>query len=227
MLAFVLIGWLVGCQMIDDVLSPEPQPITYTVVSGDTLWKISEEHGVSIEDIKQANELSSDTIEIGQVLIIPGETGIATPSATPAPASRRPQRSARTVQPAPAEVESTLHMPAEQPCLAGPTDVEGSNEDVTMAASAGLSRGQISAAMNGFVNTLSRCIDGPWPEGEVMLEIRVACTGRVDAVNIQDGGGMAPAFLSCIQDTLRYAPFPAHDLPDGETFGYPLRFTAQ
>jgi hypothetical protein len=25
---------------------------------------------------------------------------------------------------------------------------------------------------------------------------------------------------ACLRDTLRYAPFPAHDMPDGYTFGY-------
>lgn len=43
-------------------------PITYTVVSGDTLWGISRQHSISVNDLKLWNNLTSDTILIGQVL---------------------------------------------------------------------------------------------------------------------------------------------------------------
>ncbi|MCU9594648.1 N-acetylmuramoyl-L-alanine amidase [Caldibacillus thermolactis] len=44
---------------------------TYTVKPGDTLWGISQKYGVTIEQIKEANGLTSDTIYVGQKLIIP------------------------------------------------------------------------------------------------------------------------------------------------------------
>lgn len=44
---------------------------TYIVSMGDTLYGISSQFGVSIEDIKLENNLSSNVIFVGQVLIIP------------------------------------------------------------------------------------------------------------------------------------------------------------
>lgn len=43
----------------------------YTVQSGDTLYGISKQFGVSVEDIKKANNLTSNTISKGQPLKIP------------------------------------------------------------------------------------------------------------------------------------------------------------
>ena len=45
----------------------------YTVQSGDSLWNIAKRYGVSVDELKKANNLSSNLLTIGQKLIIPGE----------------------------------------------------------------------------------------------------------------------------------------------------------
>lgn len=43
----------------------------YTVKSGDSLWSISRKFGVSVDELKNANNLSSNLLSVGQNLIIP------------------------------------------------------------------------------------------------------------------------------------------------------------
>jgi cell envelope opacity-associated protein A len=45
--------------------------IDYRVNRGETLWSIARQHGVSVNAIKQVNDLSSSRIKAGQVLTIP------------------------------------------------------------------------------------------------------------------------------------------------------------
>lgn len=50
------------------------QPNSHTVSKGETLYSIATKYGVSVNDIKQKNNLTSNTLNIGQVLLLPGTT---------------------------------------------------------------------------------------------------------------------------------------------------------
>ena len=43
----------------------------YTVQSGDSLWSISKKYGITVDELKQANNLTSNLLSIGQNLLIP------------------------------------------------------------------------------------------------------------------------------------------------------------
>ena len=45
---------------------------TYTVQRGDSLYSIARTYGVTVDDLKRVNNLTSNTLSIGQVLNIPG-----------------------------------------------------------------------------------------------------------------------------------------------------------
>lgn len=47
---------------------------TYTVKSGDSLWKIANQYGITVNELKSLNDLTSDILSIGQVLKIPSSS---------------------------------------------------------------------------------------------------------------------------------------------------------
>jgi len=78
-------------------ISPDSTQVSvvneHTVVKGETLWSIAENSygsGYNWVDIKKSNSLTTDTIEVGQKLVIPDDITIKEPTTT--------QKSAQTLQ---------------------------------------------------------------------------------------------------------------------------------
>lgn len=198
---------------------------TYTVVRGDTLSAIGRAHGVSVEDLMRWNQLDSDRIEVGQVLQIhasqttppsPGPDEAPPPTMLRAPSSpsARPAKGGRPA----------LTPPPEQPCLDPPSVDEGEGDEA-MVASRGLSYDQVRTAMDRFVPETLACVpEGLTPNATLKTEILVACTGRVAHVRILEDAGLPSEMVECVRETLMFAPLPAHDLPNGDRFLYPLTY---
>ncbi len=53
--------------------------ITYTIVAGDTLWGLAQRFNTTVDAIKTLNNLTSDTIFVGQQLLIPISNGSTNP----------------------------------------------------------------------------------------------------------------------------------------------------
>jgi LysM repeat protein len=65
--------------------TPEPAQKTYTVQAGDTLFKIAQANGITVDELAQANQITNvDLIKVGQVLVIPpASRASATPEPSP------------------------------------------------------------------------------------------------------------------------------------------------
>lgn len=66
-----------GESNVSEVETPGVGGINYVVQKGDNLYSIANKYGVTIDQIKDINNLKSNTLQIGQVLLIPGTTNYA------------------------------------------------------------------------------------------------------------------------------------------------------
>ncbi|MFP8642438.1 LysM peptidoglycan-binding and 3D domain-containing protein [Priestia aryabhattai] len=88
--------------------SPAPSNSkSYKVQPGDTMWSVAQRHGISISQLKQWNNLSSNTIYINQVLQVGGQAAAQAKPSTPATtAPSAPSTS--TPAPAPAQESKSV-----------------------------------------------------------------------------------------------------------------------
>lgn len=64
----------INLQIGDQLLVPKQEDVDgiYIVKNGDTLWSIAKKNNVSVDDIKEINNLTSNLLSVGQQIIIPG-----------------------------------------------------------------------------------------------------------------------------------------------------------
>ncbi|WP_216830673.1 stalk domain-containing protein [Alkalihalobacterium elongatum] len=84
--------------------------IYHTVVSGDTIWKLSLLFGTTVQAIKPANNLTTDVLLVGQVLFIPVSQPVA-----------EPIKEQAIAQPQPVAIQPTIQQPTTQPIPAKTT----------------------------------------------------------------------------------------------------------
>ena len=124
------------------------------------------------------------------------------------------------LMPALASAQVPLELPREKVCLDGGGLAALLGDTAVLD---GLSREQIVLSMNDFMPKLAHCTRGLRADAQMELEIDVACTGRVESIEIKEDSGVDSTTRTCITETLKYTPFDANDMPDGYRFGYRLR----
>ncbi len=70
------IGQLIEIPSSTTIVTPSEDDIIneqniYTIQNGDTLWSISRKFGVTVDDIRKLNNLTSDILSVGKTLLIP------------------------------------------------------------------------------------------------------------------------------------------------------------
>lgn len=73
----------IGQKLIIKPATPSTGETTHTVKAGDTLYAIARTYGTTVDAIKQANNMTSNTLTIGRVLIIPAESSYNTYTVKP------------------------------------------------------------------------------------------------------------------------------------------------
>lgn len=118
-----------------------------------------------------------------------------------------------------------LSKPSPKRCLKGPSEAD-LRGDEDMVGATGLTSAQINAGMSKVVRTSSRCFpSGTQGTYSVVAELIVGCDGVVDSVRMVSTGVVPNHVTSCITQTLGYAGFAAHAMPDGVIFQYPLKYS--
>lgn len=76
---------------------PEPKTSKYTVRKGDNLGKIASKHGITVDQLKELNNLTDNNIMVGQSIVVPGDGEQA--ATKPAKAEReKPRTTTHTVR---------------------------------------------------------------------------------------------------------------------------------
>jgi len=115
-----------------------------------------------------------------------------------------------------------LSKPSAKRCKSQRTADVGDNG---MHGGDGLSSSQIKSSIGRTLGTTRRCVPKD-TRGRftVIVELKVGCDGRVKNAYTINRGGAPASVTACIEKVLSYTAFPAHDLPDGQSFQYPINY---
>ena len=117
-----------------------------------------------------------------------------------------------------------LSMPSAKRCLAQSTRRNVAEGDVY--GGKGLSSSQIKSSLNKTLGYTRRCMPaGTKGKFQVIVELTVGCDGRVKNTFTINGGGAPKPVTACIETVLSRTGFPAHDIPDGQSFQYPINYS--
>ena len=73
----------------------KPKTITHKIAKGENLSKIAKKYGVSVDDIKKANNMKNDNIQMGQTLQIPSKNSSVSKSKSSGSKSKKSKRRRR------------------------------------------------------------------------------------------------------------------------------------
>ncbi len=68
----------IGQELILPGFEDTDSDLTYVVQTGDSLWNIAKKYNITVDELKKANNLTSNLLQIGQELIIPKSTDYIT-----------------------------------------------------------------------------------------------------------------------------------------------------
>ena len=113
-----------------------------------------------------------------------------------------------------------LPTPQPEPCV---PFVEDAEQDVGFSFPDGLDYDQVTAALDGVLQTALHC-EKPAGMSAVKLtyELVVGCDGVISTIEATEKGGAPDAYVTCVSDVIAKADFPAHDMEDGMTVTYPV-----
>lgn len=115
-----------------------------------------------------------------------------------------------------------LTMPAAKRCKAQTAKAVGEDG---MYGGDGLSSAEIKSSLSRTLGTTRRCMpSGTKGKFTVIVELKVGCDGRVKNAYTISSGGVPSPITACIEKVLSYTSFPAHDIPDGQSFQYPINY---
>ena len=117
-----------------------------------------------------------------------------------------------------------LAMPSAKTCAAAAGEGVSDASGFSIGGSVGLDADQIGEGVRGFQRQTLRCSDGRSASGTVVLDITVGCDGRVSDIEVASDQTGDSEFADCVARVMGYAPFDAHDMPDGVSFTVPLRY---